>query len=42
MPVKAQASGVLEQPVGKVFQFHAVEHVQNHPRWLKRPIAWFM
>lgn len=33
MPVKAQASGVIDHPVSKVFQFHAVEHVQNHPRW---------
>jgi hypothetical protein len=33
MSVKAQASGVIEHPISKVFQFHAVEHVQNHPRW---------
>ena len=33
MSVKAQASGVIDHPVDKVFQFHAVEHVQNHPRW---------
>jgi len=33
MSVKAQASGVINHPVGQVFQFHAVEHVQNHPRW---------
>ena len=33
MPVKAQASGTVDQPVSKVFRFHAVEHVQNHPRW---------
>lgn len=33
MPVKAQASGIVDYPVSKVFQFHAVEHVQNHPRW---------
>jgi len=33
MSVKAQASGIIEHPVGQVFQFHAVEHVQNHPRW---------
>ena len=33
MPVKAGASGVIDHPVGKVFHFHAVEHVQNHPRW---------
>ena len=33
MSVKAQASGIIDQPVSKVFQFHAVEHVQNHPRW---------
>lgn len=33
MSVKAQASGVIDHPVAKVFQFHAVDHVQNHPRW---------
>jgi len=33
MPVKAQASGAIDHPVSKVFQFHAIEHVQNHPRW---------
>lgn len=33
MSVKAQASGIIDQPVSTVFQFHAVEHVQNHPRW---------
>ena len=33
MSVKAQASGIIDHPVSEVFQFHAVEHVQNHPRW---------
>lgn len=33
MSVNAQASGVIDSPVAKVFQFHAVEHVSNHPRW---------
>lgn len=33
MSVKAEASGIIDHPVSKVFQFHAVEHVQNHPRW---------
>ena len=33
MSVKAQASGIIDHPVSKVFQFHAVEHVRNHPRW---------
>lgn len=33
MPVKAQASGVIDRPVTEVFQFHAVDHVKNHPRW---------
>jgi hypothetical protein len=33
MPIKAQASGIIDFPVSEVFQFHAVEHVQNHPRW---------
>jgi len=33
MSVKAQASGIIERPVAEVFHFHAVEHIQNHPRW---------
>jgi len=33
MSVKAQASGIIDHPVARVFQFHAVDHVQNHPRW---------
>jgi hypothetical protein len=33
MSVKAQATGIIDQPVSRVFQFHAVEHIQNHPRW---------
>ena len=33
MPVKAQASGIIERPVAEVFKFHLVDHVKNHPRW---------
>jgi hypothetical protein len=33
MTVKAQALGIIERPVAEVFHFHAVEHIQNHPRW---------
>jgi hypothetical protein len=33
MTVKAQALGLIERPVAEVFHFHAVEHIQNHPRW---------
>lgn len=33
MPVKANATGVIDHPVSRVFRFHAHEHVQNHPRW---------
>jgi len=33
MSVKAQASGIIDHPVARVFQFHTVDHVQNHPRW---------
>lgn len=33
MSVKAQTSGIIDHPLSRVFQFHAVEHVQNHPRW---------
>jgi len=24
---------MIDRPVAKVFQFYAVEHVRNHPRW---------
>lgn len=33
MPVKIQASEVINRPVSKVFHFYADEHVRNHPRW---------
>jgi uncharacterized protein YndB with AHSA1/START domain len=28
-----KVSQVIDRPVEKVFQFYAVEHVRNHPRW---------
>jgi hypothetical protein len=31
--VRIQASQVVGRPVSQVFQFYAVEHVRNHPRW---------
>ena len=33
MSVKVQVSEVIDRPVSVVFQFHAHEHVRNHPRW---------
>lgn len=33
MSVKAQASGEIDFPVSKVFKFHAVKYVSNHPHW---------
>jgi len=33
MPVKIEVSEVIDRPVDKVFQFYAVEHIRNHPRW---------
>jgi hypothetical protein len=33
MPVQLQTSVVIEKPLAKVFQFVAVDHVRNHPRW---------
>lgn len=27
------ASIVIDRPVGDVWRFYAVNHVQNHPRW---------
>jgi hypothetical protein len=31
--VRIQASQVVGRPVSEVFQFYAVNHVSNHPRW---------
>jgi uncharacterized protein YndB with AHSA1/START domain len=33
MALQLQASQVIDRPVDKVFNFYAVEHVRNHPRW---------
>ena len=33
MSVRVQVSEVIDRPVAEVFQFFAVEHVRNHPRW---------
>lgn len=33
MSVRIQASQVVNRPVSQVFQFYAVDHVRNHPRW---------
>ena len=33
MSVQLQVSQVIDRSVAEVFQFHAYEHVRNHPRW---------
>lgn len=33
MRVKLEVSTTIERPVGKVWDFYAVRHVENHPRW---------
>lgn len=33
MSVRVEVSEVIDRPVAAVFQFHAIEHVRNHPRW---------
>jgi uncharacterized protein YndB with AHSA1/START domain len=33
MAVNVQVSTVIDRPVAEVFQFYAVDHVRNHPRW---------
>jgi uncharacterized protein YndB with AHSA1/START domain len=33
MAVQFESSQVIDRPIDKVFQFFAVQHVRNHPRW---------
>ena len=33
MTVRLQTSLVVDRPVSKVFDFMAINHVRNHPRW---------
>ena len=33
MALQFESSEVIDRPIDKVFQFYAVEHVRNHPRW---------
>lgn len=33
MAMQFESAQVINRPIGKVFQFYAVEHVRNHPRW---------
>jgi hypothetical protein len=33
MPVRIRVSQVVDRDVATVFQFYAVNHVRNHPRW---------
>ena len=31
--MRVESSTVIQQPAGSVWDFYAVHHVQNHPRW---------
>jgi hypothetical protein len=33
MALQFESTQVIDRPVDKVFNFYAVEHVRNHPRW---------
>lgn len=33
MALQFESSEVIDRPIEKVFNFFAVEHVRNHPRW---------
>jgi hypothetical protein len=33
MTLQLETTEVIDRPIDKVFQFYAVEHVRNHPRW---------
>ena len=33
MSVTIRVSEVIDRPVAEVFRLHALEHVNNHPRW---------
>jgi len=33
MALQFESSQVIDRPIDKVFDFYAVEHVRNHPRW---------
>lgn len=33
MALQFESSQVIDRPIDKVFNFFAVEHVRNHPRW---------
>ena len=33
MALQFESSQVIDRPIDKVFQFYAVEHIRNHPRW---------
>ena len=33
MSVAIRVSEVIDRPVAEVFRLHALEHVNNHPRW---------
>lgn len=33
MAIRFETHEVIDRPIDKVFQFYAVQHVRNHPRW---------
>lgn len=40
MPFRVEVSEVIDRPVAEVFDFYAVNHVLNHPRWDKAIELW--
>jgi hypothetical protein len=34
--MKLELSQVIDRPPAEVFRFIATNHVQNHPRWIRR------
>jgi hypothetical protein len=33
MTITIKVSGKINRPLEEVFKFHAVDHIQNHPKW---------
>src|SRR3970040_1909299 len=33
MTITLTVSGKINRPVEEVFKFHAIDHIQNHPKW---------
>lgn len=33
MTITLAVSGKINRPVEEIFKFHAIDHIQNHPKW---------